>query len=76
MKSEPASCAVCASVGVYEPTSPTLIRVRSCVTEATWQQRVERARRDEVVIACERGYGRQSIETVPRSMSPSSTGAW
>jgi hypothetical protein len=37
-------------VDVYEPTSPTLIRVRSCVTDETWQRRVARAKRDEVVI--------------------------
>jgi hypothetical protein len=35
---------------VYEPTSLTLLGVRSRVTDATWQQRVEQAERDEVVI--------------------------
>jgi hypothetical protein len=35
---------------VYEPTSLTLIAVRSRVTDATWQQRVEQAERDEIVI--------------------------
>jgi hypothetical protein len=37
-------------VSVYEPTSLTLIAVRSRVTGATWQQRVEQAERDEIVI--------------------------
>ena len=35
---------------VYEPTSLPLIRVRSRVTDATWQLRVAQATRDEVVI--------------------------
>lgn len=35
---------------MYEPTSLTLIAVRSRVTDATWQQRVEQAERDEIVI--------------------------
>ena len=36
---------------MYEPTSLALIRVRSRVTDATWQQRVARAVCDEAVIA-------------------------
>ena len=35
---------------VYEPTSLPLIRVRSRLTDETWRERVEQARRDEVVI--------------------------
>ena len=35
---------------MYEPTSLPLIRVRSRVTDATWQLRVAQATRDEVVI--------------------------
>jgi len=35
---------------VYEPTSVTLIGVRSRVTDATWKQRVKQAARDEIVI--------------------------
>ena len=35
---------------MYEPTSLTLIGVRSRVTDATWHQRVEQAERDEIVI--------------------------
>ncbi len=37
-------------MGAYEPTSLTLIRGRSRVTDATWEQRVEQASRDETVI--------------------------
>ena len=37
-------------MGVYEPTSLSLITVRSRVTDGTWQQRVEQAERDEIVI--------------------------
>lgn len=35
---------------MYEPTSAKLLRVRSRVTEATWQKRVAKAARDEAVI--------------------------
>jgi hypothetical protein len=35
---------------VYEPTSLPRIRVRSRVTDATWQARVGQATRDKVVI--------------------------
>jgi hypothetical protein len=37
-------------VDVFEPTSVSLVRVRSRVSDATWKQRVEQAARDEVVI--------------------------
>ena len=35
---------------MYEPTTPTLIRVKSRISEESWQQRVEQARRDEPLI--------------------------
>lgn len=63
---------------VYEPTSLTLIRVRSRVTDATWEQRVEQASRDEIVIKrilAEETKGRSLNEAIAKVV-PANRRSW
>ena len=63
---------------MYEPTSLTLIRVRSRVTDATWAQRVEQATTDEVVvkrILAEEAKGRSLNEAIAKVL-PASRRSW
>jgi hypothetical protein len=63
---------------VYEPISVELLRVRSRVTDATWQQRVEQATRDEVVIKRilgEESKGRSLNQAIAKAL-PASRRSW
>lgn len=63
---------------MYEPTSAKLIGVRSRVTDATWQQRVDRATRDEVVIRrilAEEAKGRSLNEAIAKVV-PTNRRSW
>jgi hypothetical protein len=63
---------------VYEPTSLTLIRVRSRVTDATWEQRVEQASRDERAIKrilAEEAKGRSLNEAIAKVL-PANRRSW
>lgn len=58
---------------MYEPTSPKLLRVRSRVTEATWQKRVAQASRDEAVIRqilAEEKQGQSLNQAIARVVPP------
>lgn len=62
----------------YEPTSPQLQRVKSCLTAAVWRRRIERARADEVVIKqvlAEASRGASINQTMAR-MLPASRRSW
>ncbi len=63
---------------VYEPTSLPLIRVRSRVTDATWQLRVAQATRDEVVIKrilAAEAKGRSLNEAIAQAL-PANRRSW
>ena len=63
---------------VYEPTSLPLIRVRSRVTDATWQLRVKQATRDEVVIRrilAAEAKGRSLNEAIAKEL-PANRRSW
>jgi hypothetical protein len=63
---------------VYEPTSLTLLRVRSRVTDATWAQRVKQATADEVVlkrVLAEEAKGRSLNEAIAKVL-PASRRSW
>jgi hypothetical protein len=63
---------------MYEPTSLTLIGVRSRVTDATWKQRVEQAARDEIVIKrilAEEAKGRSLNEAIAKVL-PANRRSW
>lgn len=63
---------------MYEPTSLPLIRVRSRVSDATWEQRVEQASRDEIVIKrilAEETKGRSLNEAIAKVL-PADRRSW
>ena len=63
---------------MYEPTSLTLIRVRSRVTDATWARRVKQATADEVVvkrILAEEAKGR-SLNAAIAKVLPATRRSW
>ncbi len=63
---------------MYEPTTTELIRVRSRISDETWQRRVEQARRDEVsirkILAVEERGG--SLNAAIRKVLPANRRSW